>query len=97
MQEEKQYNNIMVEFEYLQYNYMNTHNLSIIASFTTVLLVLRVSNNFANFVMVDQFAKSAKPKLLLVNTHDPCQNAIVRSQRVKFSALIWLIRKSFIF
>ncbi len=31
--------------------------------------------------------KSAKPKLLLhvVNTHDPCQNAIVRSQRVKFS------------
>ncbi len=43
---------------------------------------------FANFAMVDQFAtlKSAKPKLLLVNTHDPCQNAIVRSQRVKFSA-----------
>ena len=40
---------------------------------------------FANF---DQFAtiKSAKPKLLLVNTHDPCQNAIVRLQRVKFSA-----------
>ncbi len=38
---------------------------------------------FANFAMVDQFAK---PKLLLVNTHDPCQNAIVRSQRVKFSA-----------
>ncbi len=33
---------------------------------------------FSNFVMVDQFAtiKSAKPKLLLVNTHDPCQNAI---------------------
>ncbi len=28
---------------------------------------------FANFAMVDQFAtiKSAKPKLLLVNTHDP--------------------------
>ncbi len=43
---------------------------------------------FANFAMLDQFAtiKSAKPKLLLVNTHDPCQNAIVRSQRVKFSA-----------
>ena len=43
---------------------------------------------FANFAMVDQFAtiKSAKPKLLLVNTHDPCQNAIVRSQRIKFSA-----------
>ncbi len=43
---------------------------------------------FANFAMVDQFAtiKSAKPKLLLVNTHDLCQNAIVRSQRVKFSA-----------
>ena len=38
---------------------------------------------FANF---DQFAtiKSAKPKLLIVNTHDPCQNAIVacRSQKV---------------
>ncbi len=32
------------------------------------------------FVMVEQFAtiKSAKPKLLLVNTHDSCQNAIVR-------------------
>ena len=43
---------------------------------------------FANFARVDQFAtiKSAKPKLVLVNTHDPCQNAIVRSQRVKFSA-----------
>ena len=39
---------------------------------------------FVNFARVDQFAsmKSAKPKLLLVNTHDPCQNAIVRSQRV---------------
>ena len=43
---------------------------------------------FANFAMVDQFAtiKSIKPKLLLVNTHDPFQNTIVRSQRVKFSA-----------
>ncbi len=30
--------------------------------------------------------KIAKPKLLLVNTHDPYQNAIVRSQRVNFSA-----------
>ncbi len=30
--------------------------------------------------------KIAKPKLVLVNTHDPCQNAIVRSQRVKCSA-----------
>ena len=40
---------------------------------------------FANFAMVDQFAtiKSAKPK---VNAHDSCQNAIVKSQRVKFSA-----------
>ncbi len=30
---------------------------------------------FANFTRADQFAtiKSAKPKLLLVNTHDPCQ------------------------
>ncbi len=46
------------------------------------------NQTFANFARVDQFAtiKSAKPKLLLVNTHDPCQNAIVRSQRVKFSA-----------
>ena len=34
----------------------------------------------------------AKLKLVLVNTHDPCQNAIVRSQRVNFSA-DWLIRK----
>ena len=43
---------------------------------------------FANFAMVNQFAtiKSAKPKFVLVNTHDLCQNAIVRSQRVKFSA-----------
>ena len=43
---------------------------------------------FANFARVDQFAtiKSTKPKLLLVNTHDPFQNAIVRSQRVNFSA-----------
>ena len=51
---------------------------------------------FANFARVDQFAliTSAKPKLLLVNTHDPCQNAIVRSQRVKFFA-DWLIRKGF--
>ena len=49
---------------------------------------------FANFAMVDQFAtlKSAKPKLLLVNTHDPCQNAIVRSQRVKFLQNILVIR-----
>ena len=37
---------------------------------------------------VDQFAiiKSQNLKLLLVNTHDPYHNAIVRSQRVKFSA-----------
>ena len=46
------------------------------------------NQTFVNFARVDQFAtiKSAKPKLLLVNTHYPCQNAIVRSQRVKFSA-----------
>ncbi len=51
---------------------------------------------FANFAMVNQFPtiKSAKSKLLLVNTHDPCQNAIVRLQRVNF-LLIWLIRKGF--
>ncbi len=38
---------------------------------------------FANFAMVDQFAtiKSAKPILLLVDTHDPCQNAIAKGQR----------------
>ncbi len=50
---------------------------------------------FANFAMVDQFAtiKSAKP-ITKKNTHDPCQNAIVRSQRVTF-LLIWLIRKGF--
>ena len=50
--------------------------------------------------MVDQFAtiKSAKPKLLhvLVNTHDPCQNAIVRSQKESTFLLIWLIRKGFL-
>ena len=48
---------------------------------------------YANFARDDQFAtiKIAKPKLLLVNAHDPCQNAIVRSQRV----LIWLIHKGF--
>ncbi len=42
---------------------------------------------FANFAMVDQFAtiKSAKPKLLLVNTHDPCQNAIVRSKNNSYT------------
>ena len=39
------------------------------------------------FARVDQFATI---KSALVNTHDPCQNAIVRSQRF----LIWLIRKS---
>ena len=50
--------------------------------------MFREHQTFANFAMVDQFAtiKPAKPKLLLVNTHDPCQNAIVRSQKVKFSA-----------
>ena len=50
--------------------------------------MFREHQTFANFARVDQFAtiKSAKPKLLLVNTHDPCQNAIVRSQRVNFSA-----------
>ncbi len=42
---------------------------------------------FANFARVDQFATI---KSALVNTHDPCQNEIVRSQRF----LIWLIRKS---
>ncbi len=30
--------------------------------------------------------KIAKSKLLLANTHDPCQNALVRLQRVNFSA-----------
>ena len=48
--------------------------------------MFREHQTFANFAMVDQFAtiKPAKPKL--VNTHNPCQNAIVRSQKVKFSA-----------
>ncbi len=34
------------------------------------------------FAIVDQFAtiKSAKPKLLLVNTHDSCQNALAKGQ-----------------
>ena len=45
---------------------------------------------------VDQFetTKKAMPKLLLVNTHDPCQNAIVDRKRSNF-LLIWLIRKGF--
>ena len=53
---------------------------------------------FANFAMVDSFAtiKSAKPKLLLVNTHDPCQNAIDRSQRVNISADLAHSQKFFI-
>ncbi len=44
---------------------------------------------FANFAMGDQFAsiKSTKRKIItIVITHDLCQNAIVRSQRVNFSA-----------
>ncbi len=54
-------------------------------------IVYRITRMFCEhqtFARVDQFTtiKSAKPKLLLVNTHDPFQNAIVRSQRVKFSA-----------
>ncbi len=59
-------------------------------------IVYRITRMFCEhqtFARVDQFTtiKSAKPKLLLVNTHDPFQNAIVRSQRV----MIWLIRKGF--
>ena len=38
-----------------------------------------------NFARVDQFA-IIKSQNLLVNTHDPYQNAIVTSQRVNFSA-----------
>ena len=44
------------------------------------------NQTFANFARVDQFATIKSAKLLLVNTHDPCQNTIVRSQRVNFSA-----------
>ena len=64
---------------------MYTMGLSIPATY----LVYRITRmfcehqKFANFAMVDQFAK---PKLLLVNTHNPCQNAIFRSKMVKFSA-----------
>ncbi len=36
---------------------------------------------FANFARVDQ-CNNKIAKLLLVNTHDPCQNVIVRSQKV---------------
>ena len=59
-------------------------------------VLLECIKHLRTLVLVDQFAtiKSTKPKLLLVNTHDPCQNAIVRSQRVNFSA-DWLIRKGF--
>ena len=55
------------------------------------------NQTFANFARVDQFAriKSAKPKLLLVNTHDPCQNTIARSQRVKFSADVAHLQRFF--
>ena len=42
---------------------------------------------YANFASVDHFATIiAKPELVLVITHDPCQNARVKSQRVHFSA-----------
>ena len=40
---------------------------------------------FANFVIVI-ISQQLNPQNLLVNTNNPCQNAIVRSQRVKFSA-----------
>ena len=43
----------------------------------------RLSTSYLEcFVMVDQFATIK----LLVNTHGPCQNGIVRLQKVKFSA-----------
>ena len=50
---------------------------------------------FANFAMVDQFAtiKSAKPKLLLVNTI-LAKTQYLDRKRSKF-LLIWLIRKGF--
>ena len=56
--------------------------------------IARVVECFAsikpNFARVDQFAITKFAK----NTHDPCQNAIVRSQRSTF-LLILLIRKGF--
>ena len=45
----------------------------------------RLSTSYLErFTRVDQFAtiKLQNLKLLLVNTHDPCQNAITRSQKV---------------
>ena len=40
--------------------------------------------------------KIAKPlTIVLVNTHNPCQNSIVRSQRVKFSADFGSFTKGF--
>ncbi len=40
---------------------------------------------YANFASVSiRISKIAKPKLVLVNTHDPCQNTIVRSQKGQF-------------
>ncbi len=44
-----------------------------------------------NFARVDQFAivKLQNLKLLLVNTHDPYQNAIVRSQRAKCASEVY--------
>ncbi len=65
----------------LQFGHHVLHN-----DYNTVLLECFAS--IKHFARVDPFA--AKPKLL-VNTHDPCQNAIVTSQRV----LIWLTRKGF--
>lgn len=38
---------------------------------------------YANFARVDQFSTINK---IAINTHDPCHNTIVRSQKVNFSA-----------
>ena len=65
---------------------VNGHQVSIVQP--VLYRITRMFCEHQTFANFDQFAtiKSAKPKLLLVNTHDPCQNAIVRSQRVKFPA-----------
>ena len=70
-----------MSFSYLKVTYFHRYCITCTRMFCD-------HQTFANFVMVDQFTtiKSTKPKLLLVNTHDPCQNAIIRSQRVKFFA-----------
>ena len=61
---------------------------SIAALYNRVIVLLEcfAEDLICGLVRVDQFATIKSQNLTIVNTHDPCQNAIVRSQRVNFSA-----------